>query len=159
MCRSIKKSNHLLICSRRHFTPEKSLKHLLSIPKCEAFADTPLCSTVHTYWLSPIFHSCLLLFQSFSASSSLTCITVVFPSLFTLCPSPCQCVLSIFPLFLSYFRSFFFIYLLHFPHPSSVLPSFPSFVPFFLLKEHKVKGLKAQVQTEIQKAEKAAHCM
>lgn len=30
---------------------------------------------------------------------------------------------------------------------------------FSPLKEHKVKGLKAQVQTEIQKAEKAVHCM
>lgn len=47
-----------------------------------------------------------------------------------------------------------FFLLSHFLYPPSLFA-----YAFFPLKEHKVKGLKAQIQTEIQKAEKAFQCM
>lgn len=43
--------------------------------------------------------------------------------------------------------------------PCSLYPPSPFAYALFPLKEHKVKGLKAQIQTEIQKAEKAFQCM
>lgn len=119
-------------------------------------------SRVHTYLLPlPVA------LHSFSASSSLT---VFFSSLFTFYSSPCQCILSYFisfgHSFLFFFYPFFFCSYYPLSHLHFFLP-FLSIHCLFLwtcplplsLKERKVKGLKAQVQTEIQKAEKAFQCM
>lgn len=42
---------------------------------------------------------------------------------------------------------------------TSLSPFLSHLVIRFSPKDHKIKGLKAQVQTEIQKAEKAIYCM
>lgn len=91
------------------------------------------------------FHSCLLLFQSFNASSSLTCITVFFPSLFTLC----QCALCTFCTFFPLFMSFFFFLSVCFSHVLYPSPFLSPISTIFLwshlfspLKNTKSRGSK-----------------
>lgn len=120
---------------------------MFSIHICKLFADCSLMSLFHNPHLIVTFFHTLLLFQPFSASSSLTRVTVFFLSPFYSLPFTLQILflLSIYsssPLSCLFSRYYLPLCPLP-PNPSFLYPPFPPLVmPIFPSKNTKSRGSK-----------------